>query len=96
MEVATRPHIIAPGSIAATIGMFDGLHRGHAMLIDYLNRQAHSRGLKSAVITFREHPQNVLRPDTDLQMIMTLDDRIEAIRRSTHLITSSSYVTITA
>ena len=81
MEVVTRPHIIAPGSVAATIGMFDGLHRGHAMLIEYLNRQAHSRGLKSAVITFREHPQKVLRPDTDLQMIMTIDDRIEAIRQ---------------
>ena len=79
MEVVTQPHIIPPGSVAATIGMFDGVHRGHVMLIDFLKRQAASRGLKSAAITFREHPQKVLRPDTDLQMIMTLDDRIKAL-----------------
>ena len=81
MEVISGRHIIAPGSVAATIGMFDGVHRGHAMLIGYLNRLAHERGLKSAVITFREHPQRVLRPDTDLQMIMPLADRIKAIGR---------------
>lgn len=81
MEVISGRHIIAPGSVAATIGMFDGVHRGHAMLIGYLNRLAHEQGLKSAVITFREHPQRVLRPDTDLQMIMPLADRIKAIGR---------------
>lgn len=79
MEIITQPHIIEPGSVVAAIGMFDGVHRGHSMLIDYLNSQAHDRGLKSAAITFREHPQKVLRSDTDLRMIMTLDDRIATL-----------------
>ncbi|HIT15285.1 MAG TPA: riboflavin biosynthesis protein RibF [Candidatus Avimuribaculum pullicola] len=79
MEVVTQPHIIPAASIAATIGMFDGVHRGHTMLIDTLNDIARAKGQKSAVITFRTHPQKVLRPDTDLQMIMPLDDRLQAI-----------------
>lgn len=65
--------------MAATIGMFDGLHRGHASLIEELRLEARSHSMKSAVITFREHPQKVLRPDSDLRMIMSLDDRIKAI-----------------
>lgn len=79
MNIITQPHIIPADSVAATIGMFDGVHRGHAMLIEYLKQAARSKGLKSAVITFKKHPQKVLRPDTDLQMIMTLDERIDAI-----------------
>ena len=79
MQVVTQPHIIPPASTAATIGMFDGLHLGHAMLIGKLNDTARAKGLKSTVITFRTHPQKVLRPDTDLQMLMTLDDRLQAI-----------------
>ncbi|MBQ0068489.1 MAG: riboflavin biosynthesis protein RibF, partial [Bacteroidales bacterium] len=46
------------GAVVATIGMFDGVHRGHATLIHALKQQAHERGLKSAVITFARHPQH--------------------------------------
>ena len=79
MEIVTQPHIIPQGSVTATIGMFDGVHLGHTMLIKMLKRQAETNGHKSAVITFREHPQKILKPDTDLRMIMTLDDRINSI-----------------
>ena len=67
------------GAVVATIGMFDGVHQGHATLIDELRRQAAARGLKSAVITFAHHPQHVLRPGGDLRMIMTLDQRIKQL-----------------
>ena len=53
MEVITQPDIIAPGTTVATIGMFDGVHRGHAMLINFLNETARKHKLKSAVITFK-------------------------------------------
>lgn len=67
------------GAVVATIGMFDGVHQGHATLIDELRRQAAARGLKSAVITFAHHPQHVLRPGGDLRMIMTLDQRVKQL-----------------
>ncbi len=81
MEVITQPDIIAPGTTVATIGMFDGVHRGHAMLINFLNETARKHKLKSAVITFKEHPQQVLYPNSGIKMLMTLDERLDAIKQ---------------
>lgn len=68
-------------SLAATIGMFDGVHLGHATVLSALSRQASLCGLKTAVVTFKEHPQNVLgKADTPLKLIMPVSERIEAIR----------------
>ncbi len=68
-------------AVVATIGMFDGVHLGHATLIDALKQYAAGHGLKSAVITFARHPQHVLRPGGDLRMIMPLEERIEVLRQ---------------
>ena len=80
MEIIDSPDSLQKGTIAATIGMFDGVHRGHASLINSLKKAASANGLKSAVITFNTHPQFVLNPHTDLKMIMSIDERLEAIR----------------
>lgn len=69
------------GAVVATIGMFDGVHRGHVTLIHALKQHAQEHGLKSAVITFARHPQHVLHPGGDLRMILTLDERIETLKQ---------------
>ena len=66
-------------STVATIGMFDGVHRGHATLVDFLNRRAADAGKQSLVITFLSHPRQVLHPDDSLKLIMPLDKRLEQI-----------------
>lgn len=48
------------GPIFAVIGVFDGLHRGHAYLLEHLVREAATRAAKSCVITFDHHPDEVL------------------------------------
>ena len=65
-------------AIAATIGMFDGFHLGHRTLVESLKREAGKRGLATAVVTFRDHPQNVLH-HAGQKWICTLDDRIQCI-----------------
>ena len=65
-------------AIAATIGMFDGFHLGHRTLVESLKREAGKRGLATAVVTFRDHPQNVLH-HVGQKWICTLDDRIQCI-----------------
>jgi riboflavin kinase/FMN adenylyltransferase len=45
----------------ATIGSFDGIHRGHQSLIERCISEADDRGLPSVVITFHPHPQELLR-----------------------------------
>lgn len=64
------------GSTVATIGMFDGVHLGHALLVDFLNRQAVSLGKQSLVITFKRHPRQVLQSDSSFRLIMPLEDRL--------------------
>ena len=68
------------GSTVATIGMFDGVHRGHATLIDFLNRQAVAQGKQSLVITFLSHPRQVLHTDESFRLIMPLDERLKQIK----------------
>lgn len=58
----------------ATIGFFDGVHRGHRFLIDALRRMAAERDMESAVITFEEHPQTVIR-GIEQPLLTTFDER---------------------
>ena len=67
--------------VAATIGMFDGVHKGHRDILSHLKAQANKRNLKTAVITFSRHPQSVLHGYAE-ESLMTLDDRISAIGES--------------
>ena len=49
------------GRLFVVIGVFDGLHRGHAYLLDHLTREAAKRDARPAVITFDHHPDEVIR-----------------------------------
>jgi riboflavin kinase/FMN adenylyltransferase len=53
-------HTAADGPIVAVVGVFDGLHLGHAYLIEHLVREAAGRAARPAVITFDAHPDAVL------------------------------------
>ena len=77
MEVIGNKDIKIKHRLAATIGMFDGVHIGHKTLLSGLKESAVRQGLKTAVVTFSEHPQRVLRPEGGLCMVMTLDDRLK-------------------
>lgn len=66
-------------STVATIGMFDGVHRGHVTLVDFLKQQAAEQGKQSLVITFLRHPRRVLHPDVPFPLLMPLEERLEQI-----------------
>lgn len=50
----------ADGPLFVTVGVFDGLHRGHAWLLEHLVREAAGRDARPTVITFDAHPDAVL------------------------------------
>ncbi len=81
MKVITNPKECDKVAVAATIGMFDGVHLGHIALIESLKKEAAKRGLATAVVTFRDHPQNVLHCG-DVKWISTLDNRLASLART--------------
>lgn len=60
----------------ATIGFFDGVHRGHQFLIQHLVETARQDGMPAVVITFDEHPRKVLQSDYQPEMLSTLDSKL--------------------
>ena len=63
-------------SCVATIGFFDGVHRGHQFLIRHLVEAARNEGMESTIITFDEHPRKVLQSDYQPEMLSTLDSKL--------------------
>ncbi len=70
------------GGYVATIGFFDGVHRGHVFLIEQVKAEAARRGLRSMVITFDRHPREVLRGDRRQLMLSTPEEKVRMIRRT--------------
>lgn len=66
-------------NVVATIGNFDGVHLGHQELIRSVARHAEKIGAIPVVITFRPHPQFVLRPGSSAHLINTYDEKLELI-----------------
>jgi riboflavin kinase / FMN adenylyltransferase len=64
------------------LGNFDGLHRGHAKIIDRVRRRAGERGGTSAAMTFDPHPPRIVRPDKAPPLLMTTAQRLEALGRA--------------
>lgn len=66
----------------AALGVFDGVHRGHRAVIARVESEAAARGLSSAVITFRAHPQQVLRPQVPFRMLTSPEERETLLRQT--------------
>lgn len=66
-------------SSVITIGSFDGVHRGHAHLIQTVIDHAREKNAESVLVTLNPHPRLVLRPDSPMQLLSTLDERLEVL-----------------
>jgi riboflavin kinase / FMN adenylyltransferase len=64
------------------LGNFDGLHRGHIKIIERVRRVAAERGGTALVLTFDPHPPRVVRPDKAPPLLMTLDQKLDALERA--------------
>jgi riboflavin kinase / FMN adenylyltransferase len=67
------------GPTVVTVGMFDGVHRGHRALLDRVAAEATARGLAAVAVTFDRHPLAVLRPGSEPPLLTTLDRKVELL-----------------
>ena len=71
-----------PAGVVATIGFFDGVHRGHRYLINKVMERAHAHAQQSMVITFDRHPREVLQSDYQPQMLTTLNTKLRLLHET--------------
>lgn len=74
-DIAFRPSV-------ATIGFFDGVHRGHRYLIEQVREAAAARGLASSVITFPMHPRKVMHSDYHPELLTTCDEKVTLLAQT--------------
>lgn len=66
----------------ATIGFFDGVHKGHLCLVEQLLEQSRALGLGSLIVTFDRHPRQVLHADYIPSLLSTLDEKVALLRQT--------------
>ncbi|WP_417430103.1 bifunctional riboflavin kinase/FAD synthetase [Halpernia sp.] len=68
--------------LALSLGMFDGVHKGHQFIISHLNKIAKEESLESALLTFWPHPRTFFDPDCELKLLNTLEEKISLLEKN--------------
>ncbi|MDE5872073.1 MAG: riboflavin biosynthesis protein RibF [Muribaculaceae bacterium] len=66
---------------AVTIGTFDGVHKGHRLVLKTLKKEAALRGLQPVAITFDRHPLELVAPERAPGNLTSTDRKAELIRQ---------------
>jgi riboflavin kinase / FMN adenylyltransferase len=70
---------------AVSIGMFDGVHRGHRRVLRALRDQALALQLPTVLVTFDPHPLATLRPESCPALLSTLEGRMNLLASTGHV-----------
>ncbi|HEX4101509.1 MAG TPA: bifunctional riboflavin kinase/FAD synthetase [Pseudonocardiaceae bacterium] len=69
------------GRSVVTIGVFDGMHRGHVQMVGHAVQRAREMGVPSVLMTFDPHPSEVVRPGSHPAQLTTLRRRAELVEQ---------------
>src|SRR5687767_6498021 len=64
------------------LGSFDGMHRGHLKIIERVRRVAEELGATAIAMTFDPHPSKIVRPDKAPPLLMTNQQKLDALGRA--------------
>jgi riboflavin kinase/FMN adenylyltransferase len=68
-----------PDGSVLTVGTFDGVHRGHRLVLARLAARARENGLKSTLVTFSPHPLEIVNPAAAPLLLTPDEERTEAL-----------------
>jgi riboflavin kinase/FMN adenylyltransferase len=75
------PYADLPRGGVVTVGNFDGVHRGHELLVREAVDRAHELGVRAVALTFYPHPEAVLRPWSGVRPLTTRAQRAQLLER---------------
>jgi len=73
------PYRVTDKPCIVTFGTFDGVHLGHQRIFRQVIEKARACGAQSAILTFQNHPAEVLRPDKVPRPLCTHEEKIALI-----------------
>ncbi len=75
--------ILKNTNTVVTIGTFDGVHMAHRQVIKHVLELAKQKNLRSFIVTFEPHPQEVLRSKTpDIKLLSSIDERLQLFEQT--------------
>ncbi len=63
-------------NVALAIGVFDGVHIGHKMILERLKQLSTELGIKNLVITLSPDPEKIINPDNNFTILTSISDKI--------------------
>lgn len=79
MQLLRNIPAVLPQPCVATIGFFDGVHRGHRYLIEQVREVAAAHGFASGVVTFPVHPRKVVQPEYHPELLTTCEEKVSLL-----------------
>ncbi|HJY64751.1 MAG TPA: bifunctional riboflavin kinase/FAD synthetase [Ignavibacteria bacterium] len=75
--------ILKNTNTVVTIGTFDGVHMAHRKVINHVLELAKQKNLRSFIVTFEPHPQEVLRSKSpDIKLLSSIDERLQLFEQT--------------
>ena len=71
---STMPMVIS-------LGMYDGVHRGHEKIIHTLKRITEEKNYSSGIFSFWPHPRRVINPEYELKLLTDIEEKIEILEK---------------
>lgn len=82
MQVITDIENYRPVPCAATIGSFDGVHKGHLSMLGELRAAASGKGLPLMVVTFSCHPRQLFTPRCERFLLTANDEKLKLLEKA--------------
>lgn len=75
-------------NVVLTTGTFDGVHKGHRVILDRLLRISEKINGESVLLTFDPHPRKIVKPDEPILLLSTIEEKIELLAETglSHLV----------